>query len=263
MKLMTRAKLAALTISQNFGITTATEGSENTVAQCTSVPSTGLPVSRVITGIAATKYETEAEAAEHAVQIPLLRAVSKLHFFFARKSNAGTDNVSITKIVLDKDVLPTESKVFPTSTTLANKDTQGLTGDFGTDTQYVRSTMTMGGVETTDIKEIEDPETLIRKTDEEAQTYMTRLRKATVEKDLSYLRESNKALTGKIYYKLSKNGTEKSADFTIPAEEDAKAYRNHELVVYGYFTGGENVELTLKYYVADWIDKGSYGITFN
>lgn len=262
MKLMTRAKLAALTISKNFGIASA-EGTETTAAQCTEVPGTGLPVSRVITGIQATQYETEEEAAKNAVQIPLIRAVSKLHFFFARKSNAGTDNVTITRIVMGQNVLPTESKVFPTSTTLENKDTQGLIGEFGSDTQYISSTMTMGGVATNEIAAIADPTTLFRKENENAQAYMTRLRAATTEKDLSYLRESNKALTGKIYYKLDASATDKSIDFTIPSEEGIAAYRNHELVVYGYFLDGGSIELALQYYVADWITKNPRDITFN
>lgn len=118
--------------------------------------------------------------------------------------------------------------------------------------------MTFGGVATGDIKPKADPTSYIRQSDQTAEDYITKLREATTECHLSYLRETGEELTGTIYFKLSKNGAEKHKTFSI-----SKAYRNHEMVVYGYFLGDEESTLTLKYYVADWNVKDATNITFN
>ncbi len=257
-KSISRSQLESLTLKNQFGITSDSK------AQCTEVPAEGLPVSRVITGISVSEHvaETEAEAATKAITIPLIRAVSKLHFFFARKKDAATDQASITRIELDEQVLPTTSRIFPVATTEGNTENAGLTGYFGSDTQYNDSQMVMDGVETACINEVEDPTTLIRQSSETASTYMKRLYAATVECNRSYLRESDKPLTGKIYYKLNASAAEKSVDFTIPADGSA-ACRNSELVVYGYFLDGGMTELTLKYYVAEWNEKTETDIKFD
>ena len=257
-KTMTRSQLESLTIASQFGITSDSK------AQCTEVPAEGLPVSRVITGISVNGHvaETEAEAAKKAITIPLIRAVSKLHFFFARKKNAATDQASIIRIELDEQVLPTTSRIFPVATTEGNTENAGLTGYFGSNTQYNESRMVMDGVETARINEVADPASLVRQSSETASAYMQRLYAATKECNRSYLRESNKPLTGKIYYKLNASAAEKSVAFTIPADGSA-AYRNSELVVYGYFLDGGMTELTLKYYVAEWNEKTKTDINFD
>ena len=118
--------------------------------------------------------------------------------------------------------------------------------------------MTFGSVATKDIGPVSDPTSYIRKPDQTAEEYIKKLREATTECYLSYLRETGKELTGTIYFKLNKSGAEKQATFSI-----SNAYRNHEMVVYGYFLGDEESTLTLKYYVADWNVKDATNITFN
>lgn len=248
---MTRAKLEALVIKNNFGIANGT-------AQTTVVPDAGLPISRVIKELDVTNNikDNAKEAAEHSIHIPLIRAVSKLHFFFTRKDVKDTEGVEVTKIEVNEGIVPTQSSVFPTATTDANKETEGLTGDLTT-LSYLNKKMTFGGVATGDIKPVENPTKYIRKPDQTAEDYITQLRGATKECYLSYLRETGKELTGTIYFKLNKSGDEKQATFRI-----SNAYRNHEMVVYGYFLG-EKSTLTLKYYVADWNVKDVTNITFN
>lgn len=75
----------------------------------------------------------------------------------------------------------------------------------------------------------------------------------------SYLRETDKPITGKIYFKSNALLEEaRSVEFQIP-----DAYRNHELVVYGYFSGEAFLNnLELQYYVADWNVKDATDITF-
>lgn len=249
---MTRAELEALVIKNQFGIA---EGK----AQTTVVPQAGLPISRVIKELDVTNNikDNATEAAQHSINIPLIRAVSKLHFFFTRKNVKDTEGVEVTKIEVNENVIPTQSSVFPTATTDANKETEGLTGNL-TSLTYLSQKMTFGSVATGNIKPVTDPTSYIRKPGQTADDYITKLREATTECHLSYLRETGEKLTGTIYFKLNKSGAEKQATFSI-----SNAYRNHEMVVYGYFLGDKESTLTLKYYVANWDEKKATNIEFN
>ena len=249
---MTHEDLENLVIKNQFGIAEGT-------AQTTEVPQAGLPISRVIKELDVTNNikDNATEAAQHSIHIPLIRAVSKLHFFFTRKNVKDTEGVEVTKIEVNKGIVPTQSSVFSTATTYANKETYGLTGDLTSLKSLNDEKMTFGGVATGDIQPVEDPARYIRKPDQTAEDYIKKLREATTECYLSYLRETGKKLTGTIYFKLNKSGAVKQATFSI-----SNAYRNHEMVVYGYFLG-EKSTLTLKYYVADWNVKDATNITFN
>lgn len=249
---MTRAELEALVIKNQFGIA---EGK----AQTTVVPQAGLPISRVIKELDVTNNikDNATEAAQHSINIPLIRAVSKLHFFFTRKNVKDTEGVEVTKIEVNENVIPTQSSVFPTATTDAKKETEGLTGNL-TSLTYLSQKMTFGSVATGNIKPVTDPTSYIRKPGQNADDYITKLREATTECHLSYLRETGEKLTGTIYFKLNKSGAEKQATFSI-----SNAYRNHEMVVYGYFLGDKESTLTLKYYVANWDEKKATNIEFN
>ena len=251
---MTRKALKKATFNSNFGINKK-DGSP----QATTVPATGLPISRVITNINVKNNiaDNAAAAAKKPVSVPLVRAVSKLHFFFTRKDVKDTEGVEVTKIEVNENVIPTQSSVFPTATTDAQKETEGLTGDLNS-LKYLNEKMTFGGVATGDIRPVPDPKRYIRQPDQTAEDYITKLRDATTECHLSYLRETGKDLTGTIYFKLNKSGAEKQATFSI-----SNAYRNHEMVVYGYFLGDEESTLTLNYYVANWNEKGATNIEFN
>ena len=250
---MTRAELENLVIKNQFGITA--EGT----AQTRVVPQAGLPISRVIKELDVTNNikDNATDAALHSINIPLIRAVSKLHFFFTRKKVKDTEGVVVTRIEVNENVIPTQSSVFPTATTDANKVTEGLTGNL-TSLTYLSQKMTFGSVATKDIGPVSDPTSYIRKPGQTAEAYITQLRGVTTECHLSYLRETDKELTGTIYYKLDKSGAEKQTPFSIP-----KAYRNHEMVVYGYFLGDEKSTLTLNYYVADWNEKKATDIVFD
>lgn len=250
---MTRAKLEKLVIKNQFGITA--EGT----AQTRVVPQAGLPISRVIKELDVTDNikDNATDAALHSINIPLIRAVSKLHFFFTRKNVKDTEGVEVTRIEVNENVIPTQSSVFPTATTDANKETEGLTGDL-TSLTYLSQKMTFGSVATENIRPVPDPTSYIRKPDQTADAYITQLSGVTTECHLSYLRETDKDLTGTIYYKLDKSGAEKQTPFSIP-----KAYRNHERVVYGYFLGDQKSTLTLNYYVAGWNEKTATDIVFD
>lgn len=249
---MTRKALKAATFDSNFGINT--DGSP----QATEVPAKGLPISRVITYINVKNNiaDNAAEAATKPVSVPLVRAVSKLHFFFARKAGKDTESVTVTKIEVNGETLTAASPVFPEAATDAEKDNKGLTGSF-TGLTYLNKNLIFGSIATDKINPVENPEAYKRNPGEKAQVYMDRLNKAVHEGCRSYLRET-KTITGKIYFKSNASLPDRWVKFEIP-----KAYRNHELVVYGYFSGEAFLDLNLRYYVADWTDKGTTNIEFN
>lgn len=250
---MTRKELENATFNSNFGI--KTDGSP----QAIKVPATGLPISRVITYINVKKNiaDNAAAAAKKPVSVPLVRAVSKLHFFFARKTGKDTESVTVTKIEVDGDSLTAASPVFPQAATDAEKDTKGLTGSFN-GLNYLTKNLTFGPIATNKIDTVANPEVYIRNNGEKAKDYMTRLSKKVQEGCRSYLRETDKPITGKIYFKSNASLAERSVKFEIP-----EAYRNHELVVYGYFSGEAFLDLNLQYYVANWNEKGATNIEFN
>ena len=246
---ITRADLQKVTFDDPFGITA--EGK----AQTTEVPNgKGLPISRAITNIEIAKHvaDTEIEAKDKGISIPLVRAVSKLHFYFARKTgeDAMTENVKVTRIEIDGNTFPTESYVFPDEEDYATADANkaATSNKYGTPS-YVSTLLKLDGVENTGIKAVTDP--LAYKRDEKtetAQAYMDRMNKDIGGHNLSYLRETNKSITGKIYYQLAEGGIEKSQEFTIPSS--GNAIRNRELVVYGYFLQGG--ALCLDWQVMPW-----------
>ena len=255
---ITRKELQNICFDSTFGI------QENGNPQNTEVPTTGLPISRAITNISVENHvgTTEAEAKNKGIKIPLVRAISKLHFYFARKtgSDANTNQVKVTRIEVDGNTIPTASYVFPDE---AVYDENGYNQDVTSQkynnagTTYVSTTLNLAGVENKDIKEVTDPEDFIRKNNQTAQEYLDAFNNAGINShNLCYLRETNKAIRGTIYYSLDGGTTEKSETFNIPS--DGNAIRNRELVVYGYFLNGQMGKLTVTPSIQEWQDGGTY-----
>ena len=256
---ITRAELQDVTFDKPFGITE--EGKAQTTevpngkGQTTEVPNgKGLPISRAITNIEIADHvaDTEIEAKSKAISIPLVRAVSKLHFYFARKAGeeAMTGNVKVTRIEIDGNTFPKESYVFPEEEDYetANANTAATSNKYGTPA-YEPTALQLGGVENSGIKAVADPTEFIKKNSQTAQEYLKAFKDSCIDSHhLSYLRDTNKPIKGKIYYQLAEDGSEKFREFTIPSED--KAIRNRELVVYGYFLQGG--ALCLDWQVMPW-----------
>ncbi len=249
---ITRKELQNISFDSTFGI------QDNGNPQNTKVPETGLPISRAITNISVEKHvgTTEAEAATKGIKIPLVRAVSKLHFYFARKT--GTENVKVTSIEVEGNTIPTASYIFPDETEYKeNDDNQVVTSNkYNVNSNgYVSTVLKLNGVETDNIKEVEDPEKFKKNETQTAQDYLDAFKTARIAShNLCYLRETTKAIKGKIHYSL---GTEeKSVDFNIPSE--GNAIRNRELVVYGYFLNGQMGKLTVTPTIQEWQDGGTF-----
>lgn len=251
---ITRKELQNIRFDSTFGI------QDNGNPQNTKVPETGLPISRAITNISVEKHvgTTEAEAKTKGIKIPLVRAVSKLHFYFARKS--GIENVKVTSIEVEGNTIPTASYIFPDETEYKeNDDNQVVTSNkYNVNSNgYVSTVLSLNGVETDNIKEVEDPESFIKKSNQTAQEYLDAFDKeGIISHDLCYLRETNKAIKGTIWYSLDGGKTKKSAPFNIPSE--GNAIRNRELVVYGYFLNGQMGMLTVTPTIQEWQDGGTY-----
>lgn len=249
---ITRKELQNICFDSTFGI------QKNGNPQNTEVPETGLPISRAITNISVENHvgTTEAEAKTKGIKIPLVRAVSKLHFYFARKT--GIENVKVTSIEVEGNTISTASYIFPDETEYKeNDDNQVVTSNkYDVNrTGYVSTVLKLNGVETDNIKEVEDPEKFKKNETQTAQDYLDAFKKAGIAShNLCYLRETTKAIKGKIHYSL---GTEeKSVDFSIPT--DGKAIRNRELVVYGYFLNGQMGMLTVTPTIQEWQDGGTF-----
>ena len=254
---VTRKDLKEVSFTSPFGI------KSDSTAENQEVPAgKGLPISRAITQISVDSHvaDTEEGAKDKGIKIPLVRAVSKLHFYFARKSgnDANTSKVKVTRIEVEGNTIPTASYVFPDEATYKeNGYNQDVTSQkYNSATTYVPTTLKLAGVENTDIKEVEDPKSFIKTNDQSAQEYLDAFDKKGIKShDLCYLRETTKAIKGTIYYSLD-GGTEKHETFNIPS--DGNAIRNRELVVYGYFLNGQMGKLTVTPSIQEWQDGGTF-----
>lgn len=255
---VTRKDLKEVSFTSPFGINS--DGN----AETKEVPAgKGLPISRAITKISVDRHvaDTEEGAKNKGIKIPLVRAVSKLHFYFARKSgnDANTSKVKVTRIEVEGNTIPTASYVFPDEATYnENGYNQDVTSQkYNSATTYVSDTLKLAGVENTDIKDVEDPKSFIKTSDQSAQEYLDALNNEGIKShDLCYLRETNKAIKGTIYYSLDGGATEKHETFNIPSK--GNAIRNRELVVYGYFLNGQMGKLTVTPTIQEWKDGGTF-----
>lgn len=256
---VTRKDLKEVSFTSPFGINSDGTSETKEVSK-----ENGLPISRAITQISVDSHvaDTEEGAKDKGIRIPLVRAVSKLHFYFARKSgtDANTSQVKVTRIEVEGNTIPTASYVFPDEAIYKeNGYNQDVTSQKynNAGTTYVPTTLKLAGVENKDIMEVEDPKSFIKKSNQTAQEYLDAFKQAGIgSHNLCYLRETNKAIRGTIYYSLDGGATEKSETFNIPSE--GNAIRNRELVVYGYFLNGQMGKLTVTPSIQEWQDGGTF-----
>ena len=172
---VTRKDLKEVSFTSPFGI------KSDGTAENQEVPAgKGLPISRAITQISVDSHvaDTEEGAKDKGIKIPLVRAVSKLHFYFARKT--GTENVKVTSIEVEGNTIPTASYIFPDETEYKeNDDNQVVTSNKYNvnSTGYVSTVLKLNGVETDNIKEVEDPEKFKKNETQTAQDYLDAFKK--------------------------------------------------------------------------------------
>ncbi len=270
---MTRGQLKSGTVS-GFGI-----GSDMK-PEVMAVPSTGLPMSRVLSNVPLQKYVSENIDLNNAIEIPLLRAVSKFQFYMAKAAgNTDIDGLSILNVEFGKtentatgvsgNFIPRTALAFTKAVDFANvKNLDYLytsSAFLPENVNYYSMTVRYTGssnvlFNAADISSVKDPTLLRRGLDETAQAYAERLRNAGLKSVTSYFLESGHALRGVVNYQFSSNKSRK-VTFNIDPDE---FLRNHECIIYIYVLNGRvEVETTLKYQVIDWKSKDDVNIDFN
>lgn len=270
---MTRGQLKSGTVS-GFGI-----GSDMKPVAMT-VPPTGLPMSRVLSNVPLQKYVSENIDLNNAIEIPLLRAVSKFQFYMAKADgNTDIDGLSILNVEFGKtentatgvsgNFIPRTALAFTKAVDFANvKNLDYLytsSAFLPENVNYYSRTVRYTGssnvlFNAADISSVKDPTVFRRGLDENAQAYAERMRNAGLTSFSSYFLESGQALRGIVNYQFSANKSRK-VSFNIAPDE---FLRNHECIIYAYVLNGRvEVETTLKYQVIDWKSKEDVNIDFN
>lgn len=270
---MTRGQLKAGIIN-GFGITADMKPAVSTV------PSTGLPMSRVLASVPLDKYVSESVDLSKAIEIPILRAVSKFQFYIAKaKGNTDIDGLSILNVEFGKagasatgvsgNFIPQTALAFTRAVDFNDvksldylyTSSAFLPENVGYYSQTVRYTGSSNVLfKAADISPVKDPTVFRRGLDENAQAYADRMRNANLTSFTSYYLESGQALRGVVNYQFSSNKSRK-VTFNIAPDE---FLRNHECIIYAYVLNGRvEVETTLKYQVIDWKKKDDVNIDFN
>ena len=271
-RLMTLAQVRDLT----YGVSTAASGATNFGAgdYTTAVPaSKGLPISTIYKGadnqgvslafmrnayLSGTRL-LDSDFKNNIDVIPLTRAVSKVKFVVVKPE--GQEGVRITKIVLNEGIIPDSGYIFPHTAISGGVTTISLPSG----TLYAGTSKIGGAAEPlmadASIFQYFDPERLTRAYFEENHTslgysacttpdyelYLNSQVTGTTSTITTYFRESDKPVSGTIYYRLSADDTEdKTATFTMDRDDifnaSADSYnnftRNHAWTVYAYFKGG-------------------------
>ena len=270
---MTRGQLNA-GIVKGFGITADMKPA------VTTVPSSGLPMSRVLANIPLDKYVTESVDMSKSIEIPILRAVSKFQFYIAKaEGNTDIDGLSILNVEFGKagasatgvsgNFIPQTALAFTRAVDF--NDVKSLdylytssaflpenVGYYSGTVKYTGSSNVLFNA--ADISPVKDPTVFRRGLDETAQDYAERMRNAGLTSFTSYFLESGQALRGVVNYQFSSNKSRK-VTFNIAPDE---FLRNHECIIYAYVLNGRvEVETTLKYQVIDWKKKEDVNIDFN
>lgn len=270
---MTRGQLKSGTVS-GFGI-----GSDMKPVAMT-VPPTGLPMSRVLSNVLLQRYVSENIDLNNAIEIPLLRAVSKFQFYMAKADgNTDIDGLSILNVEFGKtentatgvsgNFIPQTALAFTKAVDFANvKNLDYLytsSAFLPENVNYYSHTVRYTGssnvlFKAADISPVKDPTVFRRGLDENAQAYAERMRNAGLTSFSSYFLESGQALRGIVNYQFSANKSRKVSFNIAPGE----FLRNHECIIYAYVLNGRvEVETTLKYQVIDWKSKDDVNIDFN
>ena len=238
-----------------------------------TVPSSGLPMSRIVKGVSL--KETTGEIKSSLGTFDITRAVSKIKFAFAQAvNNAG----EIIGIELNGKMIAAEEYLFPEDSLAKPANYEILSGyrylgdreahinKNDPDNSYINTPMLFGKTATTfeadndqpliateDIPKVTndqgtiDPSTYVwtnwvlledistLSNQEKAVRYNTLMTNYT--RKTVYLRESDKVMRGKIYYRLNENAPVKTAEFNMLNTDLNDFTRNHIWIVYGYFLG--------------------------
>lgn len=229
-------------------------GSFGTSPAVSAVPAGGLPMSGVLKNqpVFGQKPVLRIGDENSIATVTLVRAVSKVRFVFTKRFEDDEpiqESVTVNRITLDAGVLPEEEYFFLADAWTPRSSRVGATyvGTEGT----LRSDDLSVGTTTDDVLQY-------IYTDQTATAYETLIDGGIDGGELTacgpyYLRESDRCLSGKIYYTVGER-EQRSASFTMSQVGDFS--RNHTWIVYGYFHNGDLLEV-VAVYISNWTDGGS------
>lgn len=234
--------LKAFTISGDiFGVNTLTF----------AVPAAGLPMA----GLATNQAVTGDFPILSVSTLTVTRAVSKLRFVFCQMTEAGTpvDEFHITGISISGQI-GKEEKLF-TENTYPGHTYGTKLFDISGEYDALSKTYPDDGALPASIAGNPAPGDYLFQPGMTAQQYDDKIRSGVssgvlTQWGLTYLRETDKTITGTINYTVGTGGTmrTKQATFTMKAEGDFT--RNHSWTIFAYFIGGR---LVVKPTVLPWI----------
>ncbi len=221
----------------------------------TAVPSGGLPMSGVGKGLALSGEEPVLKVPT----VSLCRAVSKLRFVFSQMytENSGdsseeNEEYAIERVVLNGNQIPQYEYVFSTEAPRIQPD------------NYIAADMEIAWPQSLELKYSDAPE-IYSYAGQDGPSYEKLIKDGISSGYLShlgtyYLRESDKALQGTVYYSITKAGitSHKSIDFEMNTPGDFA--RNHTWTVYGYFISNRTLQMAVS--ALPW-DKNNYTIEFS
>ncbi len=215
----------------------------------------GLPISRIVTDIPLDNIKSDSQ---NPLRIVMQRAVSRIRFFVAKQEGVLDTDFQMNSISIKEGLIPTATKVFPE--TVAYDDVKNLsykewpnatTAQLEDIPTYETSALTYTST-VSDIKQVDDPETLLRANHSEmnAQQYSDYLAENATLYNVTYLRETkDQNFTLTINYTM---GGENKTIVKDLGDITTKLLRNKEVIVYMYIMGDK--ELYVNPTVADWID---------
>lgn len=221
-----------------------------------TVPPGGLPISRVVKRVDGRQHLCSAHSPAPPIKIPLVRAVSKIRFYLVRPN--GLFSARIERIVIDGNCIGREAYFFPEPVQYAVSipdPSQPRLREAG----GYHSTPLQLEPQDADLCSYPAPEMLRRQASENIGEYVVRVQAAAVHPfGVTYLKESDKALTGTIYYTMGISGSQvREAHFHL---EPGCFIRNHEWIVYAYFSKDR---LYVCPEIAPWTDAGEFSFDWN
>lgn len=226
-----------------------------------TVPSYGLPMS----GVGINLDITGEEPSFTLPTVSVCRAVSKLRYVFCQMEtvNNTEETFAVDSVVLGGNQIPVAQYVFS-----ENNECRIVTTDTPSvyDPRSIKTVWPSG----TALAMNDTPEAFSY-AGQDGPTYETMINDGVSSGKLTnlgtiYLRESDKALTGTVYYTITKKGQEGEKDQAIHKEmpfsmkDPGDFARNHTWTLYGYFISNRTLQLGVT--ALPW-DKNNYTIRFD
>lgn len=180
--------------------------------------------------------------------VTVVRSVSKIRFIFSRNKpdaeDEGKDDLHITKIDLDADMLPNSAYLF-------------LSGQYTPRVYHLpdgiayNSLKTLAEPVSMTINQCATPAKYAFVSSLTGQEYENLINSGITQNELTqvgrfYFRESDRQMRGTIYYRIEDKTTnhvdDRKATFKMNSAGDFS--RNHTWIVYGYFAGSDNLQIT-------------------